>query len=270
MQEFQKTDTPNFVNYSGSSVPFNIDAIILSDLHLGSTNCRALQLSAFLQKIVHQTLRPRELVLNGDVFDSMDFRRLKKHHWNVLSLLRKLSDKVPITWVCGNHDGPAEMISHLLGVSVVDLHTVQSGGQKVLILHGHQFDDFVETHPGITWLADLVYRFLQYIDRSHRIARFAKTNSKVFLRCTEKVRLGAINYAKQILISKVCCGHTHHPELVEGDVQYANSGSWTEYPSTYLSISQGAILLHRFEEATITESKTPLTEQYGLLPEFAQ
>jgi UDP-2,3-diacylglucosamine pyrophosphatase LpxH len=268
--DLQGSDPLNIAKYSHSSIPFDSDAIILSDIHLGSTNCQALQLSAFLQKLVDRTIQARELVLNGDVFDSMDFRRLNKHHWKVLSLLRKLSDTVRITWVCGNHDGPAEMISHLLGVSVVDLHTVQSGGQEVMVLHGHQFDDFVEAHPGITWLADLVYRFLQYIDRTHRIARYAKSNSKVFLRCTEKVRLGALGHARQFPVAGVCCGHTHHPDLFEGDVQYANSGSWTESPCTYLTIAEGAIRLHSFVEAAFSESTGTYLDRHGLLPEFAQ
>jgi UDP-2,3-diacylglucosamine pyrophosphatase LpxH len=270
MPDIQEAGSQSFADSSNSIIPSEADAIILSDLHLGSPNCQALRLSAFLQKLVQQDVHTNELVLNGDVFDSMDFRRLKKHHWRVLSLLRRLSDTVPITWVCGNHDGPAEMISHLLGVTVVDLHTVQSGGQKVLVLHGHQFDDFVETHPGITWLADLVYRFLQYIDKTHRVARFAKANSKIFLRCTQKVRLGAIDHAKQFSVNGVCCGHTHHAEVVDGEVQYANSGSWTESPCTYLSISGGTIRLHPFVDTPVAELAVSVIDQYGLLPEYAQ
>ena len=52
------------------------------------------------------------------MFDSIDFRRLSKNHWKVLSLIRKLSDQIDIIWLYGNHDGSAEIISHLLGVTV--------------------------------------------------------------------------------------------------------------------------------------------------------
>lgn len=68
-----------------------------------------------------------KLILNGDVFDSIDFRRLKKNHWKVLSLIRKLSDHLEIIWLCGNHDGSAELVSHLLGVSVQDEYILHSG-----------------------------------------------------------------------------------------------------------------------------------------------
>jgi len=249
---------------------FDADAVILSDLHLGSPACQAIPLSLFLQRFVSGSYRTKELILNGDVFDSMDFRRLKKHHWKVLSLLRKLSDSVRITWVCGNHDGPSEIISHLLGVTVVDYHTVRSGRRSALVLHGHQFDEFVEEHPGITWLADTLYRFLQRIDQTHRVARFAKTNSKVFLRCAEKVRLGAVEYAREYSASMVCCGHTHHAEIVEGAIQYANSGSWTESPCTYLSVSNGSVRLHRFTESVPAESHSsvPMYDN-ALIPAFA-
>src|SRR3954454_2031305 len=115
------------------------DAVILSDLHLGSSNCQAKSLCRFLEDIVQGRIVTNTLILNGDVFDSIDFRRLTRNHWKVLSLLRKLSDHVEIVWLAGNHDGSAEIISHLLGVTVQDEYELPSGGQRLLILHGHVF-----------------------------------------------------------------------------------------------------------------------------------
>ena len=85
--------------------PKPADALIISDLHLGSENCQAKPLAAFLQGILDGRLPTKRLIINGDVFDSIDFRRLKKTHWKVLSLIRNLSDKIDITWIAGNHDG---------------------------------------------------------------------------------------------------------------------------------------------------------------------
>src|SRR6478752_989498 len=96
------------------------DALILSDFHLGSDNCQAKDICRLLEQIVAGELQTARLILNGDVFDSIDFRRLTKNHWKVLSLVRKLSDQIEIIWLCGNHDGSAEIISHLLGVTVRD------------------------------------------------------------------------------------------------------------------------------------------------------
>ncbi len=137
-----------------------VDAVVISDTHLGSENCQARQLTKFLESILHGELKTHHLILNGDVFDSIDFRRLKKHHWKVLSLLRKLSDRIEISWINGNHDGPAEIISHLLGVEVRDEMVLESGGRRILFHHGHRFDDFIDNHPILTAIADAVYRLL--------------------------------------------------------------------------------------------------------------
>src|SRR5262249_46993817 len=126
------------------------DAVILSDIHLGSENCQAKNLCHFLESIVNEELQTARLILNGDVFDSIDFRRLKKNHWKVLSLIRKLSDQIDIIWLCGNHDGTAEIVSHLLGTTVKDEFVLHSGDQKILILHGHIFDEFLDAHPILT------------------------------------------------------------------------------------------------------------------------
>src|SRR6266496_5839458 len=107
-----------------------LDALILSDLHLGSDNCQARQLGELLEGIEEGVLPTARLILNGDVFDSIDFRRLKKTHWKVLSLIRKLSDRLEIVWICGNHDGSAEIVSHLLGVCVEEEYVLKSGGRQ--------------------------------------------------------------------------------------------------------------------------------------------
>src|SRR2546429_4453792 len=114
-----------------------LDAIIISDLHLGSDNCQARLIVSLLDRIAEGELLTSRLILNGDVFDSIDFRRLNKNHWKVLSLIRKLSDQIEIVWLAGNHDGSTEVISHLLGVTVQDEYILETGPERVLILHGH-------------------------------------------------------------------------------------------------------------------------------------
>jgi len=223
------------------------DAIIISDIHLGADVCQAKQLTHFLEAIHDGVIRTRSLILNGDVFDSIDFRRLKKHHWKVLSLIRKLSDKLDIVWLNGNHDGPSEIVSHLIGVRVQDEMILESGGRNILILHGHVFDEFLDTHPIISSVADWMYRLLQKIDRSHTIAKQAKRSSKTFLRCTAKIEASAREYAAKLGCSAVCCGHTHHSIVSESDaVAYYNSGCWTEKPCHYLTVQDGRVELHSY------------------------
>jgi UDP-2,3-diacylglucosamine pyrophosphatase LpxH len=236
-----------------------LDALVISDIHLGSDTCEARPLTHFLERVRHGDLATRRLILNGDVFDSIDFRRLNKHHWRVLSMIRKLSDEVEAVWVNGNHDGPAEIVSHLLGVEVRDEAVVETGGRRVLVMHGHRFDEFIDRYPLTSRAADWLYRGLQRLDRSHAVARRAKRSSKTFLRCVKKVEEGAVGYARRRGFDVVCCGHTHVAAAIPGGaVGYFNSGCWTERPCHYLTIADGEVCLHQYrDEAESAESADP-------------
>lgn len=236
------------------------DAIILSDLHLGSENCQARSLCRFLGQIVRDELRTEKLVLNGDVFNSFDFRRLKKNHWKVLSLIRKLSDRLDIIWLCGNHDGSAEIVSHLLGTRVQDEYVLQSGGRRILILHGHVFDSFIDAHPLITLAGDAIYYLLLRVDRTHTVARLAKKSCKTFLRCARTIEERSRDYARRKGCVAVCCGHTHQAVVnCAADIHYFNSGCWTETPPTYLSVVNGVVRLETF-----TATEEPPAEHWDL------
>ena len=234
------------------------DAIVISDIHLGSDNCQAKQLVHFLESVHRGSNRTKRLILNGDVFDSIDFRRLKKQHWKILSLLRKLSDEIEVIWVNGNHDGPAEIVSHLLGVQVTDEIDIESGGRRILFLHGHRFDEFISRYPMITWIADRMYHLLQRVDKSHYFAKLAKRRSKTFLRCTQQIEDRSLLYAEKVGCAVVCCGHTHLPVAnTKGAVHYYNSGCWTEKPCHYLTIVDGAIEVCAYHDPVDEEVLPP-------------
>jgi UDP-2,3-diacylglucosamine pyrophosphatase LpxH len=231
-----------------------LDALVISDLHLGSENCQAKALTQLLQEVHEGSRRTHRLILNGDVFDSIDFRRLKKSHWKVLSLLRKLSDDIEIVWINGNHDGPAEIVSHLVGVEWRDELILESGGRRILFHHGHRFDKFIDDHPILTAIGDFTYRVLQKVDSSHGFARAAKRKSKIFLRCAAKIEARSIEYAKKLSCDAVCCGHTHLPVANEsGQIAYFNSGCWTEKPCHYLSIRAGEVAVRQYESVEAEE-----------------
>jgi UDP-2,3-diacylglucosamine pyrophosphatase LpxH len=219
------------------------DAIIISDLHLGSEVCNAQLILQFFDCIDHGSLGTKELILNGDVFDSWDFRRLTKKHWKILSWLRKRSDQMKITWIAGNHDGPVELISHLLGLDVAEKYVLHSGAEKILVMHGHQFDRFLDAHPIVTWTCDVFYHWMQKIDKSFAVARQLKKAGKKFVRALEEVREKALAYAKKHHYKTICCGHTHLDEETEG---YYNSGCWTESIGSYLAVRDGKITLVTF------------------------
>ncbi len=235
------------------------DAVVISDIHLGSANCQAKYLVHFLSEVRRGSMKARRLILNGDVFDSIDFRRLKKRHWKILSELRKLADVMEVVWINGNHDGPAEIVSHLLGVRCADEMVVESGGHRILFLHGHRFDQFISRYPVLTWIADRVYHFLQKIDRSHYFAKLAKRNSKTFLRCAQKIETDAVKYAAKKGCDAVCCGHTHLPVAnTTGPVHFFNGGCWTEKPCHYLTVLNGVVAVCAYTEEVPDEVPDPV------------
>lgn len=220
------------------------DAIIISDIHLGSKVCESKQLLGFLNFVFQKT---HCLIINGDLFDDLDFRRLKKNHWKILSLLRRLSKFINIVWIRGNHDGDAEVISHLVGLDFKDEYVFESGNKKILCLHGDKFDDFIYKYPKTTKAADLIYRTIQIFDKRF-IPKFIKQGSKIYLRCNENMIKSSKNYAKTKNVDCVCLGHTHYPFIEKtGPIEYYNSGCWTEKNCSYLTVHNGIVKLEFYE-----------------------
>lgn len=223
------------------------DKIIISDIHLGSDVCQSKKLNEFLILIETNKIITKEIIINGDLFDSWDFRKLKGSHWKILSKLRSLAKNKHIIWINGNHDGPAEIISHLLGVEFLEEYKFISGNKKVIVIHGDKFDNFIARYPLLTKLADKIYRIIQKIDKSFYLAKLAKRSSKTFLRATQQVKDKAIVYAKKNHHDVIICGHTHiATTCLEQKVEYFNSGCWTESACNYISIKDGELKINLF------------------------
>jgi UDP-2,3-diacylglucosamine pyrophosphatase LpxH len=220
------------------------DAIIISDIHLGSNVCQAKTLISFLEKIESGELDAHKLIINGDLFDSWDFRKLKKDHWKILSHIRKLSDSIKTIWISGNHDGPADMVSHLIGVDFMDEYSFMSGDKKILTLHGDIFDNVISKYPRLTKLADYLYRYIQ-VYAGFYYSSLAKRSSKTFLRCSQQVCDRAKTYCFLKKCDIVICGHTHlATNDVSGLTNYYNSGCWTDHPCSYITIKNGSVKIN--------------------------
>lgn len=220
-----------------------LDAIIISDIHLGSDVCQAETLDKFLKKI--DKLQPKRIIVNGDLFDCLNFNKLPRHHWHILKDLRKLAKHTEVIWINGNHDGHYEYVSNLIGLEFLQEYTFESEDKKVICLHGDKFDNFIQRYPMLTAFADGIYWLMQKIDRTHSLAVYAKKNSKTFLRNSDRIKKEAVKYAKENGADIVLCGHTHFPEttLVDG-IWYGNSGCWTDKQCSYLTVYQGAVHLN--------------------------
>jgi UDP-2,3-diacylglucosamine pyrophosphatase LpxH len=220
------------------------DAIVISDIHLGSNVCQAKTLASFLSRIELGETDTDTLIINGDLFDSWDFRKLKKEHWKILSQIRKISDIIKVIWISGNHDGPADMVSHLIGVDFMNEYSFISDDEKILILHGDIFDNAISKYPRLTKIADYIYRWLQ-IYAGLYYSNLAKRSSKTFLRCSQEVCERAKLYCSLKKCDSIICGHTHLAITdVSGLIHYYNSGCWTDHPCSYISIKDGSIKIN--------------------------
>ena len=220
------------------------DAIVISDIHLGSNVCQAKTLASFLSRIELGETDTDTLIINGDLFDSWDFRKLKKDHWKILSQIRKISDTIKVIWISGNHDGPADMVSHLIGVDFMNEYSFISGDEKILILHGDIFDNVISKYPRLTKIADYIYRWLQIYVGLY-FSNLAKRSSKTFLRCSQEVCDRAKSYCSIKKCESIICGHTHLATTdVSESTNYYNSGCWTDHPCSYISIKDGSIKIN--------------------------
>jgi UDP-2,3-diacylglucosamine pyrophosphatase LpxH len=205
------------------------DCIVISDLHLGSAVCQAKLLEGFL---IWATQHCDQLVINGDVFDDLNFKRLTKRHFACLKIIRRNSDREDfrLVWIRGNHDGPIDIISHIVGVDILDEYVYDNHQIRLLILHGDQFDTFTTSYPVLT---DFFCGIFYYIQKwmPHRAARWIRRISKKWQRNSQLIERRAVAYAKANGFKYVTCGHTHLPLVAEHEgVRYINSGTWTEAP----------------------------------------
>lgn len=218
---------------------FSPDAsIIISDLHLGAINCQADAINGFLAWLP-ATIR---LTIAGDLVDHGRTKTWPQSHRN---LLARLIERAQGGLIIGNHDIGTEVSEQH---EMLDRLILKAGPHKALIIHGHQWDAWLDAHPFLTEIGDRLYQFLQRIDASHRVARWAKRRCKAVLRVANAVKDGATESARSAGARIAICGHTHLAGIwAEGDTIYANSGSWAEKPPTFLTLEPEAVSLWDWE-----------------------
>jgi len=225
------------------------DTIILSDVHLGSEVSRA---SAALRMLKSASFN--RLILLGDIFADLNFRRLKKEHWQFLGYIRKLSNpkrEIEIVWVEGNHDrGLSDVMSHLVGIRVYQEYTWEYCGLQHLAIHGHQFDRFVSRNRVIsTFLSGVHLAMQKFAFGKRRIIGFLERLDTRWLRLSAKVASGAIAHGRFKGAQRIFCGHTHQALSLERDgVEYYNTGSWTQESATYVAIDHQGVRVCEYRD----------------------
>jgi UDP-2,3-diacylglucosamine pyrophosphatase LpxH len=227
------------------------DTLIVSDLHLGSDLSLAREARQMLRRS-----RFRRLILLGDIFSDLNFRRLTKEHWQFLGYIRKLSNPkrgIEVVWVEGNHDqGLTDVMSHLVGLKVYEQYTWEFDGCRHLAIHGHQFDRFVFNYAFFGRFHSSLHLLLQKIDiKGKYFSRLADRLGTRWLRLSRKVSAGALARARALQANRVFCGHTHAALHLEKDgISYYNSGCWVNAHPTYITISEQGVKIHEYDERT--------------------
>jgi UDP-2,3-diacylglucosamine pyrophosphatase LpxH len=220
-----------------------LDAVILSDLHLGAANSRHREAERLLWQASRHTDR---IILNGDIVDHWNLPRWPSAHLATLESLRRLARRVEVVWIAGNHEENGRPEYAVLDLPLRKQYRFASAGVPILCQHGHQYDNFLQDHPIMTWLGDILYNLAQVVDPTHRFARWLKHRSKYLLACAEAVADGAVHDARRGGCGVVAVGHTHLAGLTEMEdgICYANTGCWTEKPASFLTVQAGTIELH--------------------------
>ncbi|MEK7626687.1 MAG: UDP-2,3-diacylglucosamine diphosphatase [Patescibacteria group bacterium] len=223
-----------------------VDTMIISDIHLGSEVSRP---EAALATLKNHSFR--RLILLGDIFDDLNFHRLSREHWELLSYIRLLTNRkrrVEVIWVVGNHDELlVDIMKYLIGSEVKQNFYWEENGRKFFAIHGHQFDYFLVQNRIMSNVATLIYRIIQKLDtKRQRLSRYIKRASKGWLRISKDVADGAVKMGEKKGANYVFCGHTHkalHWNI--RDIKYFNTGCWTDIPSSYVTITDGIPELHQ-------------------------
>jgi len=223
----------------------DVELVILSDIHLGTYGCHAEELLRYLK-----TIRPKRLILNGDIIDMWQFskRYWPKSHMQVVKYITGLLTRnTKITYLTGNHD---EMLRKFAGFKLgsfqIDNKVVlRLNGKRAWVFHGDVFDVTMRYSKWLAKLGAIGYDTLilvnslvnwfmiklkrEKISLSKRVKDSVKSAVK-FINNFEKT---AADIAIENGYDYVICGHIHQPEIrkiqtEKGEVMYLNSGDWIE------------------------------------------
>lgn len=223
----------------------NVELVVISDLHLGTSGCQAVELLKYLKSI-----KPKTLILNGDIIDIWQFKKrfFPKAHLKVIKHIMGLaSDRCTVYYITGNHD---EMFRKFSGMKIGKLRILNDlklnlNGKTVWFFHGDIFDVVMQYSKWLSKLGAVGYDSLIWLNtKVNRIGRLFKFKPVSFSKKIKASVKGAVKFinafeetaaiiAARKGIDTIVCGHIHHPEMrmiqVEDQgINYLNSGDWIE------------------------------------------
>ncbi len=233
-------------------------AVFISDVHLGTSACRASDLLEFLN-----TVQTERLYLVGDI---IDIERMKgrasftpEHHKVLLRIVQLASAGTEVIYIPGNHDREVRALtgSNVRGVKVqMEAVYTTAAGKRFLVTHGDVLDRHVRKHSRLELVGAAAYNLLLSVDaRLHRVsARFGRDHVPISSRLKQSVASAsryiakfesfAAHYAQRRGFDGIICGHIHKPALRDiGGVCYANDGDWVEHRTALMEDETGVLEL---------------------------
>lgn len=234
-------------------------AIIVSDLHLGTKDSKAEEFIEFIES--HPT---DLLILNGDIVDGWALNRgtkWKKQHTKVISKLLHLSNTTRIIWIRGNHD---EFIQEFIGthLGAIEIREdykldINNSIESYYIFHGDVIDVFITKYKWLSKIGAIGYDFALWLNRVYNtyrrwrklpyisISQKIKESVKVATNYVNDFEVTALSMATKKGCNGVICGHIHQPaDRMIGGKRYLNSGDWIENMSAICIDNIGKIYLY--------------------------
>ena len=220
-----------------------VRTVIISDVHLGTPDCKAREVNHFLR-----TVRCEKLILSGDIIDGWQLKRTgqwtKAHTRFIRIVLKKLEKRgTEVVYLRGNHD---DILSAFLPLEFENLRIVEDyiheGPRgRYLVLHGDVFDTVTKNFVFLAHLGDWGYRALLQLNRIYNAWRAWRGKEYWSLSKAIKARVKEAvshvsNFEEHIAelarargCTGVMCGHIHTAaDKMLGPVHYLNSGDWVE------------------------------------------
>lgn len=231
-------------------------SVFISDVHLGSRDCRAGELLQFLARI-----EVDYLFLVGDIIDFWSLRRNfhwpQQHNEVVRAILGKAREGARVIYVPGNHDcDMREFCGSVFGNLEIRRKYVHStaDGRELLVMHGDEFDAAVKCSRWLAWLGGGAYDLAMWLNRGVNFVRrtlglpfwsfanYLKLRLKNAVRYVEAFEHAAARAAVQRRLHGIVCGHIHRPGIRNIDgVLYCNDGDWVENCSALVEDMAGRL-----------------------------
>jgi UDP-2,3-diacylglucosamine pyrophosphatase LpxH len=221
-------------------------SIFISDVHLGTRDCKAEALNNFLK---HNTCEILYLV--GDIIDAWRIQqnkwRWKQSHTNVVRRIMGHAKRgTRVIYVAGNHDEFLRPLIPLgIGFGLIEVvnQTEHIGvdTKHYLVTHGDLFDGITRLAPWLAFLGDKLYDFVLDLNSKfnavrHRLRLGYWSLSKYLKNKVKKAADFMFQFEKNLAVycqkrgyDGVICGHIHHAEIKEiNGIIYMNDGDWVE------------------------------------------